>query len=645
MCGISGIMYAHANPQISSISKLMNQELVHRGPDACGHWVDANDKVALAHRRLAILGLGENGNQPMSSRCGRFIVVFNGEIYNFKDIKQELKLDNLNSGSDTETLIEAISKIGIAKTLGIVNGMFAFAVWDKKKLCMTLARDRMGEKPLYYSIQNSSLIFASELKPLVKASGVKLKICPNALNLYFQHGYIPGPHSIYKQVNKLSPGHLIEFSQENLTNSDTHPQSKPFWELRNSLDFDRRIAYTNNPDEAITDLTSLLEQSVKNQMISDVPIGSFLSGGVDSSFITALMQKHSMNPINTFSIGFYDKSFNEAKHAKEVANFLGTNHVEHYVSPDEAFGVIPGLGKIYDEPFADPSQIPTYLVSKIARKNVTVALSGDGGDELFGGYNRHVFLKMWESFDGFPYQARNFAGKLLNAGQKINLFNILEDIDFINFLPKNLNDKVSKISSRLVNIKDSQELIRSLSMIDNSNHPAINENIISDHLEVFHDFETYPGSLMEKMTYLDAMKYLPDDILVKVDRASMANSLETRAPFLDYRLVEFSFGLPENLRVRGGDSKWILKQALFKLIPRELIERPKMGFGVPVGSWINGPLKDWANSLLTEEKLNRDGLLNTKLIRDRWLEHQRGKANWDSFLWSVLMFMLWMDSQ
>ena len=380
-------------------------------------------------------------------------------------------------------------------------------------------------------------------------------------------------------------------------------------------------------------------------MVSDVPIGSFLSGGIDSSIITALMQKNSMNPINTFSIGFYDKSFNEAQYAKEVANFLGTNHIEHYVSPDEAYEVIPDLGRIYDEPFADPSQIPTYLVSKIAKQNVTVALSGDGGDELFGGYNRHVFLKMWESFEVLPYQMRKLAGKLLNAGQNIKLFNILESADLINFLPNNLNDKVSKISNRLIDIKDSKELIKSLSKIDNSYQTAINENLIAENTEAFHNFETYPGSLMEKMTYLDAMKYLPDDILVKVDRASMANSLETRAPFLDYELVNFAFGLPEDLRVRNRNSKWILKQALYKFVPRELIDRPKMGFGVPVGSWINGPLKNWANSLLTEEKLNREGLLNTKLIRDRWLAHQNGSANWDSFLWSVLMFVQWMDSQ
>jgi len=645
MCGISGILYSHSHEEISSISKLMNQELAHRGPDASGQWIESNNTVALAHRRLSILGLGVDGNQPMSSRCGRFMIVFNGEIYNFQQIKKKLQLPDLKSGSDTEVLIEAISKIGIAQTLDIVNGMFAFAVWDKKNLCMTLARDRMGEKPMYYSIQNNALIFASELKALTKASGFEFKICANALNLYFQHGYVPGPHSIYKKVNKLLPGHLIKFSQENLTNSDSHVQSKPFWELRHSIDFKKKVFYKKNPQEAINDLTTLLEESTKNQMVSDVPIGSFLSGGIDSSIITALMQKNSINPINTFSIGFDDKRFNEAHHAKEVANFLGTNHVEHYVPPDEAFKVIPDLGRIYDEPFADPSQIPTYLVSKIARQKVTVALTGDGGDELFGGYNRHVFLKMWESFEVFPYQMRKLAGRLLNAGQNIKLFNILEDIDLINFLPKNLNDKVSKVSNRLIDIKDSHELIRSLSMIDSLYHPAINENLISEHLEPFHNFETYPGSLMEKMTYLDAMKYLPDDILVKVDRASMANSLETRAPFLNYKLVEFAFGLPESLRVRNRDSKWILKQALFKLVPRELIERPKMGFGVPVGTWINGPLKDWADSLLTEEKLNRDGLLNAELIRDRWLAHQNGSANWDSFLWSVLMFVLWMDSQ
>ena len=403
MCGISGIMYAHANQQISSISKSMNQQLAHRGPDASGHWVETNNKVALAHSRLSILGLGVDGNQPMSSRCGRFVVVFNGEIYNFQDIKKKLQLEGLNSGSDTEVLIEAISKIGITKTLDIVNGMFAFAIWDKKKLSMTLARDRMGEKPLYYSIQNNSLIFASELKSLTKASGFEFKICANALNLYFQHGYIPGPQSIYKKVNKLSPGHVIEFSQENLMHADITVHSKSFWKLRDSLDFTKRDFYKKNPHEAIKDLSSLLEKSVNNQMISDVPIGSFLSGGIDSSLITALMQKNSIDPINTFSIGFHDKSFNEAHYAKEVARFLGTNHVEHYVSADEAFGVIPDLGQIYDEPFADPSQIPTYLVSKIAKQNVTVVLSGDGGDELFAGYNRHVFLKMWESFEVFPY--------------------------------------------------------------------------------------------------------------------------------------------------------------------------------------------------------------------------------------------------
>mgnify|MGYP001194696410 CR=1 FL=1 len=645
MCGISGILYSHSHHEVSFISKLMNQELTHRGPDASGQWIDDNNTVALSHRRLSILGLGIDGNQPMSSKCGRFIIVFNGEIYNFQQIKKQLQLSDLKSGSDTEVLIEAISKIGITRTLDIANGMFAFAVWDKKNLCMTLARDRMGEKPIYYSIQNNALIFASELKALTKASGFEFKICSKALNLYFQHGYVPAPYSIYKQVNKLLPGHFIEFSQENLTNQDSLVQSKPFWELRHSLDFKKKVFYKNNPQDAIKDLTILLEQSTKKQMVSDVPIGSFLSGGIDSSIITALMQKNSMNPINTFSIGFYDKSFNEAQYAKEVANFLGTNHIEHYVSPDEAYEVIPDLGRIYDEPFADPSQIPTYLVSKIAKQNVTVALSGDGGDELFGGYNRHVFLKMWESFEVLPYQMRKLAGKLLNAGQNIKLFNILESADLINFLPNNLNDKVSKISNRLIDIKDSKELIKSLSKIDNSYQTAINENLIAENTEAFHNFETYPGSLMEKMTYLDAMKYLPDDILVKVDRASMANSLETRAPFLDYELVNFAFGLPEDLRVRNRNSKWILKQALYKFVPRELIDRPKMGFGVPVGSWINGPLKNWANSLLTEEKLNREGLLNTKLIRDRWLAHQNGSANWDSFLWSVLMFVQWMDSQ
>ena len=645
MCGISGIMYTHANQQISTISKLMNQQLTHRGPDASGHWVATNNKVALAHRRLSILGLGVDGNQPMSSKCGRFVVVFNGEIYNFQDIKKKLQLEGLNSGSDTEVLIEAISKIGIAKTLAIVNGMFAFAIWDKKKLCMTLARDRMGEKPLYYSIQNNSLIFASELKSLTKASGFEFEICANALNLYFEHGYIPGPQSIYKKVKKLPPGHVMEFSQENLMHSGVTAQSKSFWELRDSLDLTRRDFYKKNPHEAIKDLNSLLGQSVNNQMISDVPIGSFLSGGIDSSLISALMQKNSIDPINTFSIGFHDKSFNEAHYAKEVAYFLGTNHVEHYVSADEAFGVIPDLGQIYDEPFADPSQIPTFLVSKIAKQNVTVALSGDGGDELFGGYNRHAFLKMWETFEAFPFRVRQLTGKLLNAGQKMKLFDALESLDFIKFLPKNFNDKVAKVSNRLIDIRDSHELIKSLSKIESSHSSVINENLISENLEIFHNFETYQGSLMEKMTYLDAMKYLPDDILVKVDRASMANSLETRAPFLDYKLVEFAFGLPENLKINNGSTKWILRQALFSIVPKELIERPKMGFGVPVGSWINGPLKDWANSLLTEEKLNREGLLNTKLIQDRWLAHQRGIANWDSFLWSVLMFMLWMDSR
>ena len=467
MCGISGILYSHSHEEISSISKLMNQELAHRGPDASGQWIESNNTVALAHRRLSILGLGVDGNQPMSSRCGRFMIVFNGEIYNFEAIYNELKKETgFERKTVSDVLIEAISKIGIAQTLDIVNGMFAFAVWDKKNLCMTLARDRMGEKPLYFYQNSKKIFFASELKALTKASGFEFKICANALNLYFQHGYVPGPHSIYKKVNKLLPGHLIKFSQENLTNSDSHVQSKPFWELRHSIDFKKKVFYKKNPQEAINDLTTLLEESTKNQMVSDVPIGSFLSGGIDSSIITALMQKNSINPINTFSIGFDDKRFNEAHHAKEVANFLGTNHVEHYVPPDEAFKVIPDLGRIYDEPFADPSQIPTYLVSKIARQKVTVALTGDGGDELFGGYNRHVFLKMWESFEVFPYQMRKLAGRLLNAGQNIKLFNILEDIDLINFLPKNLNDKVSKVSNRLIDIKDSHELIRSLSMID-----------------------------------------------------------------------------------------------------------------------------------------------------------------------------------
>jgi len=645
MCGISGILSEFPLENISKLVLDMNQRLIHRGPDAAGQWTDKFNTVSLGHRRLSILGLGKSGNQPMFSKCGRFIIIFNGEIYNYKEIKKILSIQNLVSSSDTEVLLEAISKIGVQETLKIINGMFAFALWDRKRFSITLARDRMGEKPLFYSLIDNKLIFASELKSITKGSGHRFDICPDALSLYFQNGYVPGPKSIYKKVYKLLPGHLIEFSKKDLSKSKVEISSKPFWELRTSFDASNKEFYIQNPHQAVADLQEMLGESVKKQMISDVPIGSFLSGGIDSSLVTALMQQNSMKPINTFSIGFHDKSFNEAHHAKNVANFLGTNHTEHYVSSEEAFNVIPKLASIYDEPFADPSQIPTFLISKVARQKVTVALSGDGGDELFGGYNRHIFINQWDSFERFPYSLRKTLGWFLNLGIRLKVFNALENIDSKNLLPKGLESKVSKLSNRLIDIDDSFDLIRSLSMLNDSNNVVLNHVDPSQNEKFFHKFENFPGSLLEKMTYLDAMKYLPDNILVKVDRASMANSLETRAPFLDYEVVQFAFGLPDNLRISKGNSKLILRKILYDLIPRSLLERPKMGFGVPVGLWIQDSLRDWAHSLLTTDKLNECDLLNTKLIQERWYEHREGIANWDLFLWNVLMFMLWLDEQ
>ena len=629
MCGIVGFYNKLGGSDSSSrnIAVKMASAIKHRGPDDSGVWLGESNRLALAHQRLSILDISAAGHQPMISSNGRYILVFNGEIYNHQEIKDSLINDFWKGESDTEILLEAIAQWGLVKTLKKCSGMFAFAVWDKNLKRLSLVRDRFGEKPLYYGWCNDVFIFGSELKSLKIHPSFQPNINMDAVSLYFNHGYIPAPFSIYKGISKLSPGSILHFNP-NLADCNATSEEK-YWSLEEiTSEFKLSKPIYIKKDDALDELEKRLTLAVTRQSISDVPLGSLLSGGIDSSLITAILQKNSNQKIKSFSLGFNEKQYNEAEHAKLVAEHIGTEHHEFIVTPNDLQNIIPKLAKIYDEPFGDPSAIPTFIVSQFARSKVTVALTGDGGDELFGGYNHyHRSAQIWSSIRRVPSSIRTISASILNP-IGVSMYNT------------SFGRKAERLSNYLScqSLFDCYKVQTQASRYELKNMLGITERISGT--KICKSLDSY-----EAMMYSDAMTYLPDDILVKVDRASMAVSLETRAPFLDHDVAEFAFKLPLEYKINDGNGKLILRDLLSRYMPKHLFDRPKMGFGVPVGTWINGPLKDWADSLLTEEKLNRDGLLNAELIRDRWLAHQNGSANWDSFLWSVLMFVLWMDSQ
>ena len=647
MCGIAGLL--DSSPRRSSevldeISLRMAATLRHRGPDDGGAWVDAEAGVALSMRRLAILDLSEAGHQPMQSASGRYVIVFNGEIYNSEELRSDLitrgEAPRFRGHSDTEVMLAAFESWGVLDSLRRFNGMFAFGLWDRRERTLTLARDRFGEKPLFYSAVGNTFLFASELKALRAHPAFVGQIDLDAVALYLRHNCIPAPYSIYRNTWKLPPASLLTVSANDFAAS---PQS--YWSLREIAEAGLANPFTGTESDAIDQLDTLLRDAVKIRMYSDVPLGAFLSGGIDSSTVVSLMQAQSSLPVKTFSIGLRESEYNEAAEAARVACYLNTDHTELYASPQEAMEVVPHLPQIYDEPFADSSQIPTFLVARLARQHVTVSLSGDGGDEIFGGYNRHTWAgPLWRKLKPIPRPLRRLgaAGILqLSAEAWDSLFRASSPMLPREWRQRMPGYKLHKLAS-VMRSSDAQDMYYRL-----ASHWMAPETMVFGGKEpptllTQGTAASFP-SATEQMMYLDSVTYLPDDILVKLDRATMAVGLEGRVPFLDHRVAEFAWRLPLPLRVRGRQGKWILRQVLYRYVPRELVERPKFGFGIPLDSWLRGPLRDWAEALLDEGRLRREGFLNPEPIRRSWQEHLSGRRSWQYHLWDVLMFQAWLD--
>lgn len=648
MCGIAGFLesHPHSSPErLEEIALRMAETLWHRGPDDGGAWAHADAGVALSMRRLAIRDLSPAGHQPMQSASGRYVIVYNGEIYNCEELRRDIQAQGgevrFRGHSDTEVMLAAFERWSVRDALCRFNGMFAFALWDRQKRTLTLARDRFGEKPLYYSIVGGTFMFASELKALRAHPQFSGELDLGAAALHLRHNCIPAPYSIYKHTRKLPPATLLTVSR-----SDLAAVPQPYWSLREVAEHGFGNRFGGSEPEAIEELERLLRDAVKVRMYSDVPLGAFLSGGIDSSTVVALMQAQSGIPVKTFSIGLHNSAYNEASEAARVAKHLNTAHTEFYVTSQEALDVVPLLPEIYDEPFADSSQIPTFLVSKLARRQVTVSLSGDGGDELFGGYNRHTWGgPLWRKLKPFPRWLRR-AGAAGITVLSPNAWDLLFS-SFGPVLPSALHHrmpgyKLHKLAS-VAGSSDVREMYYKL-----SSHWFSPEAVVRGATEP-PTLLTNPGAAdlpnaTEQMMYLDSLTYLPDDILVKLDRATMAVSLEGRVPFLDHRVAEFAWRLPLSMRVRRQEGKWILRQVLYRYVPRELVERPKFGFGIPLSSWLRGPLRDWAEALLSEERLRREGFFDPVPIRRCWQEHLSGRRNWEYHLWDVLMFQGWLEA-
>ena len=650
MCGIAGYLDRSGLYQgdWQKVSKLMSDSIYHRGPDNGGDWFDGGSGLCLVHRRLSVLDLSPAGHQPMVSPCGRFVITFNGEIYNHLDLRAEIGSQGYQwcSNSDTETLLLGFKKWGVTRTLQKSVGMFALAVWDRQRKTLTLARDRVGEKPLYYGLQNGVFIFGSELRALKAHPAFSGKIDRDSLCLFLRHNYIPAPNSIYSGIKKVPPGSFIEFfvSDREMTRQEL-PEPTIYWSAHSVIEEGRSNPFMGDEIEAANSLECLLKQAVRRQMLSDVPLGAFLSGGVDSSTIVALMQAQSARPVKTFSIGFHEEAYNEAEYAEAVAGYLGTEHTSLYVTANQAMEVIPNLPTIYDEPFADSSQIPTYLLSALAAQHVTVSLSGDGADEMFCGYDRYFQAsKLWKHISFLPFPVRSALQNLLSY-VPINAWNCVLK-PFAGMVPNryqgwNFGDKLHKLSEVLDS--SSPDLLYQ-QLVSHWKNPM---DIVIGGVEK-PNFRKWPafndGALVQAFMSKDIVSYLPDNIMVKVDRAGMARGIETRAPYLDHNLIEFASRLQLSMKVRNGEGKWLLRQLLYKYVPRELVERPKKGFGVPIEVWLRGPLREWAEELLNETRLKNEGFFNPQPIRQRWSEHLSGSRNWHSSLWNVLMFQAWLES-
>jgi asparagine synthase (glutamine-hydrolysing) len=645
MCGIAG--YWDRTAQLSQeqshgIVTAMTDTLVQRGPDSSGIWVDLAAGIGLGHRRLAIVDLSSAGAQPMLSAQGRYAIVFNGEIYNFEELKSKLSQlgHEFRGHSDTEVMLAAITEWGVTAAVSRFIGMFAFALWDIQERVLHLCRDRLGEKPLYYGWVGDTLLFGSELKALVAHPQWQGKIDRDALALFVRNGYIPAPYSIYQGIGKLPPGTIVSLPV------DRAPAATPiaYWDLQTAIKNGIDAPFQGSDADGIAHLDKLLRQTISEQMVADVPLGAFLSGGIDSSTVVALMQAQSPRPIKTFSIGFTEQKYNEAEYAKAVATHLGTEHTELYVTPTDALSVIPQLPDLYDEPFADSSQIPTYLLSKLTRQHVTVSLSGDGGDELFGGYGRYFFgLATWQKIGWIPVGMRQFYAKLLLSVPTERWDAVVAGIS--RFAPQLARPQQgSRVHLAANFLASKQPLDLYAQTMSLWKDPA---QLVLDSHEPENTL-THPPDWLDRLDFtsqmmsVDTLTYLPDDVLVKVDRAAMGVSLESRVPFLDRRAIEFAWQLPLSMKIRDGQGKWLLRQVLYQYVPKELIDRPKMGFGVPIDLWLRHELRDWAEALLAEERLHHEGFFNVRAVRQQWAEHLAG-CDRSYSLWNILMFQAWLE--